>query len=105
MKEIMTTAEVAELLGISVAAVHQLVARGTLGAGWHGSVRVFRRTVVEALKADPDYQARSRRTRFEASILSQGPLVGLESEYEAQVRLLDSTIQPESSGSREDGGK
>lgn len=50
----------AEMLGISTAAVHALVRRGTLAAWWCDGRRLFRRSELQRLMDCPRYRARSR---------------------------------------------
>lgn len=61
MERYLTTAQVAERLGVSTVAVLRLRARGTLGGIWAGRTWFFRVEVVEALAESAAYQRRSRR--------------------------------------------
>lgn len=73
MEDRLTTRQVAELLGISVSAVHRLCNRGTLAWSWFAGRRVFQRSAVESLKESPGYSKRTRSRTFK-ELLQDGTI-------------------------------
>ena len=60
---LLSTREVAELLGISSEAVHRLCHRGSLASAWVNGARVFRRQAILAFRDNPLRERLTRRRR------------------------------------------
>ena len=73
MEDRITAQEAAQLLGISVAALHRLCGRGTLAYTWFAGRRVFQRQLVLALKNSEVYHRRTRSRTF-AQLLKDGTI-------------------------------
>lgn len=68
-----TSDKAAEILGITKSALARLCSRGTLPYEWFGGRRVLKRSAVEALKNDPEYQRRTRKPSIQ-QLLDSGAI-------------------------------